>query len=93
MASLSTFYGGRVDEFRLEGDEDGWNLIVETESGTVRFNVHGIASSGEFDELLEQCKVELAAWRIEGRMAARQHEADLARQAADEHHDSLVGDS
>lgn len=84
--------GGDADVVRLEAEENGWELVVESNFGRYRFNVHGIASSGELDDQLEQCKVDLAGWRIEGRMAARAHEVDLAIQAADEMHDRLVGD-
>ena len=93
MASLCTVYGGRVDELRLEAEENGWDLVVETDIGTFRFGVHGLASSRELDDQLIGCLHQLADWNLGGQKAAREHDVDLATQAADEAHDKFVGDA
>ena len=36
-----------VERIYVEGDEDGWELVIETPTARHRFNIHGMASSGD----------------------------------------------
>jgi hypothetical protein len=82
-----------ADWIRLDSDEDGWELVVETGDGSHRFNVHGMASSGELDEALTRALRTLQEWREEGRAAAREYDLELARQESDDAYDRMVGDA
>ena len=93
MASLGSYSFGHADEIRLDTDEDGWELVVETENGTVRVNVHGMASSGELDQQLTKALHELQEWREDGRAAAREYEIELAQRETDDAYDRWVGDA
>lgn len=93
MASLGTFSGGRVDEIRLDSDENGWELVIDTDNGTIRFNIHGMASSGDLDRDLNKALREVQEWREEGRAEALIHQAELARQETDDAYDRMVGDA
>lgn len=52
----------------IEGDEDGWELVVEDAGdarhpgGEHRWNVHGLASSGELRAQLEAMLTALDEW-------------------------------
>lgn len=81
------WHGGHADEVRLEAEERGWELVVESEHGTYRFNVHGIV--GQFIKMGD----EAARYFEEGRMAALAHEQDMAKQRTDEFYDWMVGDA
>lgn len=64
-------YGGITDEVRLESDEFGWELVVETDLDSYRFNVHGVIQD------IIKCGVELQAYLDEGRRLASEHQRGL----------------
>ena len=82
-----------LEAIRLEPEENGWELVVETTAGVHRFNAHGMASSGELDDQIRAMGSDLITWKMEGRRAAREHEIDLAKRETDEAHDRMVGDA
>jgi hypothetical protein len=90
---MSTHHGGDLEVVRLEAEENGWELVVETNSGTYRFDAHGPASDGSLDDQIRGMGSELITWKMEGRRAAREHSVDLAKRETDEWHDRMVGDA
>ena len=80
-------YGGIADEVRLEAEEFGWELVVETDHDVFRFRVHGIV-----DDIIKAGK-EAQDYLDEGRRLAREHSIDLARREQDEAYDRMVGDA
>lgn len=86
--------GGALETVRLEAEEDGWELVVETVDGeTHRFNAHATASDGSLDDQIRAMGAELITWKMEGQRAAREHAIDLAKQQTDRWHDDMVGDA
>ena len=56
---------GRADSVKFVGDENGWELHIETDEGdTIILNVHSIAW-----DLAEHTAATLGDWRHEGEMA------------------------
>jgi hypothetical protein len=88
-----TTFGGTAEHLSLEGEENGWELVVETLDGTFRFNVHGIASSGDLDDQIRGIGSALITWKAEGKRAALEHSIDMAKRQTDEDHDRMVGDA
>ena len=95
--------GGIADEIRLDSDENGFELIVESSEGTFRFNVHGLAG-GALHEQLGNIVRELDEYWAEGRAAAAAHETERVLwpgemgYAPDDpkspgYHDRMVGDA
>ena len=80
-------YGGITDEVRLESEEFGWELVVETDLDSYRFNVHGIIQD------IIKCGKELEAYLAEGRVAAMMYEIDLAQREQQEAYDRMVGNA
>ena len=89
---MSTHHG-RAELVRLEPEENGWELVVETESDVHRFNVHGIVSSGDLADQLRGMSSELITYWSDGARAAREHAVDLAQRETDEAHDRMVGNA
>jgi hypothetical protein len=55
-----------ADEAHIEGDDDGFHLIVETADGDhFNFRIHGFA-----EEFFQNVKEEIGDWLAEGRRAA-----------------------
>lgn len=90
---MSTHRGGNLEAVRLEPEERGWELVVETNSGIYRFQAHGPASDGSLDDQIRGMGAELISWKMEGRRAAREHAVDLAKRETDEAYDRMVGDA
>jgi hypothetical protein len=63
---------GRAYDIQVIGDEDGFELHIETERGNYVVNVHGIA-----EHLLDAVNKEIGGWFREGRAAAADHQRDL----------------
>lgn len=76
MSTVSTHWGGDVDEVRLQSDERGFELVVETNSGTYLFNIHGVSHNREFSGQLQEVARQLDEWWDEGLQAAREHERE-----------------
>lgn len=90
---MSTHHGGDLEFVRLEPEENGWELVVETNSAIYRFDAHGPASSGDLDDQIRAMGSDLITWKMDGRRAAREHEVELAKRETDEAHDRMVGDA
>lgn len=56
----------RAERITIEGDEDGWVLVVETDEGELVVNVHGLASSGELQQQLTAALSRLDEWERTG---------------------------
>lgn len=56
---------GRAYDIQVIGDEDGFELHLETESGNYVVNVHGVAQV-----LLDAVNKEIGGWFREGQAAA-----------------------
>jgi len=74
--SIDTCWGGDADEVHIESTETGWELVVEANSGTYRFDVHSVAHFGVLAGQLRKVASELDDWWAEGVQAAREHERD-----------------
>lgn len=88
----TTHFGGRVDNVRLEAEEEGYELVVETDLGVYRFNAHAMVCDESLVTKLSVIQAEAITYLDEGRRAAREHSVDLAKQVSDAEHDRLVGD-
>lgn len=75
--SSTTRFSGNADRIYIEGEENGWELVVDTEEAAFRFNVHGMASSRELSDNLLVILKTLADWRIEGEQAAQEWQIQL----------------
>jgi hypothetical protein len=57
-----------AEEIKLEGEEDGWELVIEDygtpsyPGGERRWNVHGLASTGELRRQLTAMLAQLDEW-------------------------------
>lgn len=80
-------YGGIADEVRLEAEEFGWELVVETDHDVFRFRVHGIV-----EDIIKAGK-QAEDYLAEGRMAATMYEIDLAQREQREAYDRMVGNA
>lgn len=56
---------GVADDVRVEADEDGWHLVVETNVGDFNFRIHAVA-----EKLSADVDATIGAWLREGRRAA-----------------------
>lgn len=54
-------YAGTADMVKIESDERGFELHINTDEGYFSFNVHGVAV-----ELLEEIKRTIEQWYAEG---------------------------
>ena len=62
-------YRGRADNVRLDSDESGWNLVIDTADGdTFVLNIHGCA----FGFAASKGLAELLAWHSEGEQVRRE---------------------
>lgn len=51
-------------DVRVEDEEDGWELVIETGSGAVvRINVHALATTGELDDQLRKALDTIRDWK------------------------------
>lgn len=90
---MSTYWGGDLEAVRLEPEENGWEVVVETNSGTYRFTAHGAVCDGSLADQLRGMSSELITYWSEGARAAREHAVDLAKRETDEAYDRMVGDA
>ena len=67
--------GGIADDIKLDSDENGFELVIESSEGTFRFNVHGLAAT-ELCTILGTIVHELDMWWAEGRAAASEYERE-----------------
>ncbi len=67
---------GHAHTVELIPDEDGFNLILDTEKGTFVVNVHGV-----IDDLISVGNF-LVDYMAEGALAAAQHRADMEQRDA-----------
>lgn len=101
MSDESTHWGGDLDEVLIETDEQGWELVIETNSGTYRFSAQGVAHFGVLADQLRKVTRELDDWWGEGQQAAREHAATLVDEGGYDpsdpkspgYHDRMVGDA
>lgn len=61
-----------IETIRVDSDERGWELHIETDEGDYHFNMHGVA-----EDLLTQMVAQVGGWLAEGQQAAAEHEHDL----------------
>ena len=66
---MSTVNGGIADDIRLESDESGFELHIDSSEGTFVFNVHGLAPT-ELCKMLGSIAHEIDMWWAEGIQAA-----------------------
>lgn len=53
-----------ADHVGVESDEDGWELVVTTETGAVvRVNVHALASTDELENQLREALDTISDWK------------------------------
>lgn len=64
-------YGGIADEIRLEAEEFGWELIVESDHNSFCFRVHGI-----IEDIIKAGK-QAEAYLEEGRQLAAEHQRGI----------------
>lgn len=71
----------RVEDFRIDSDEDGWelHLLIEDEDDWLRLNIHGVAPA-----LADAVAKEIGGWLTEGRRLADEHGRDMERIVRDE---------
>ena len=101
MSSESTHWGGDLDEILIEAEENGYELVLETNSGTYRFSVHGAAHFGVLADQLRKVTRELDDWWAGGIQAAREHAATIPDEGGYDpsdpkspgYHDRMVGDA
>lgn len=71
---MNTIPLGRAYDIQVIGDEDGFELHIETDQGNYVVNVHGVAQ-----QLLDAVNKEIGGWYREGAALAADHQRDLDR--------------
>lgn len=52
-----------LESVKLEGEEQGWELVVETDFAVYRFNAHGLASTDELESMLRKALDTINDWK------------------------------
>ena len=102
---MMTVNGGIAEDIRLESDESGFELVVDSSEGTFVFNVHGLAPT-ELCKMLGAIAHEVDVWWAEGRQAAQEYQSGIIEEGTIDsegyhptdpkspgYHDRMVGDA